>query len=99
VAVRSEADAVVRHDTLNPDTMRPIEAHRVEQEAQARAAFLIGQDLGVSDARVPAEPAVRRRAAKPEMGRASFTAEGWFHGAGPLDRFSRRVVGWPMTRA
>jgi hypothetical protein len=47
----SEADAVVSHDALNPDTMCPIEAQCVEEKVQARAAFFIGQDFGVSDAR------------------------------------------------
>src|SRR5215475_9259212 len=66
IAVRAEADAVVGHDPMDLDAVSTIEAQRVEEKAQAGAAFFIGQDFRVSDARMvvdgqvqifPADPA------------------------------------------
>src|SRR5437016_5869658 len=52
VAKRSEADAIVSHDPLHLDAMGSEEAQCVKQKAQTRAAFFVGQDFRVSDARV-----------------------------------------------
>jgi hypothetical protein len=52
VAARSEANAVVGRDTLHLNAMGPEEAQRVKEKAQAGATFFVGQDFGVSDARV-----------------------------------------------
>jgi hypothetical protein len=47
IAPRSEGRAVVGHDALDGEAMPAEEAQGVEQEAQAGAALLVGQDLRI----------------------------------------------------
>jgi len=50
VAARSEGGPIVGHDALDRDAVLVEEPQGVEQEAQAGAALLVGQDLRIGQA-------------------------------------------------